>query len=102
MDILEKLKLLRDERNWSNYKLAQMSGVSHATIRNMFKRNTLPGVINLEALCKGFGISLSLFFAGDGDLVQLNDEQLKMLKLWEGLAPEHKEALTTLMKKLAE
>jgi transcriptional regulator with XRE-family HTH domain len=100
MDVLERIKQLRDERRWSNYKLSQVSGVSQTTLRNMFARNTLPGISTLEAICEGFGMTLSQFFADGGEPVPLNDEQRDMLKAWGTLTEEQKSLFMQLMKKL--
>jgi transcriptional regulator with XRE-family HTH domain len=100
MDVLERIEQLRDERNWSNYKLSQVSGVSQTTIRNMFARNTLPGIATLEAICMGFGMTLSQFFADGEEFVPLTDEQRDMLKTWGTLTEGQKTAFMQLMKKL--
>jgi len=99
MDVLERIAKLRDERNWSNYKLSQQSGVSQTTLRNMFTRNTLPGIATLESICEGFGITLSQFFADGDEPVPLTNEQRDMLKVWGTLSEEHKSAFMQLMKK---
>jgi transcriptional regulator with XRE-family HTH domain len=99
MDVLERIAQLRDERNWSNYKLSQASGVSQTTLRNMFTRNTLPGIATLEAICAGFGMTLGQFFADGDEPVPLNNEQREMLKMWGTLSPEQKAAFMQLLKK---
>ncbi len=63
-----------DERGWSEYRLAIPSSLSQSTIANIFNRNTTPSVCTLEAICRGFGIALSQFFA-EGSLVELTEEQ---------------------------
>jgi len=100
MDVLERIGQLRDERNWSNYKLSQVSGVSQTTLRNMFSRNTLPGIATLEAICVGFGMTLAQFFADGDEPVPLTDEQHEMLKTWGTLTDEQKTAFIQLMKKV--
>lgn len=99
MDVLKRIEQLRDERGWSNYKLAQMSGVSQTTLRNMFTRNTLPGIATLESICKGFGMTLSQFFASDNEPITLDGEQKAMLETWGTLSKEQKEALLILIRK---
>jgi len=99
MNVLEKIGELRDERSWSNYRLSKISGVSQTTIRNMFTRNTLPGIATLESICKGFGVTLSQFFADNNDPVLLNDEQRELLKIWGTLSAEQKSAFFILIKK---
>jgi len=100
MDVLERIDQLRNERNWSNYKLSQISGVSQTTLRNMFSRNTLPSIATLEAICAGFGMTLSQFFAAGNEPVPLTDEQCEMLKTWGTLTEEQKSAFMQLMKKI--
>lgn len=99
MDVLKRIEQLRDERGWSNYRLSQESGVSQTTLRNMFTRNTLPGIATLEAICKCFGITLSQFFASENEPIVLDDEQKAMLDTWGTLSKEQKDALLILIKK---
>ena len=100
MDVLMRIAQLRDERSWSNYKLSQQTGISQTTLRNMFIRNTMPSIITLESLCKGFGISLSQFFASGNEPVSLDDEQKLMLATWGTLSKEQKEAFLLLIRKV--
>ena len=99
MDVLKRIEQLRSDRGWSNYKLAQIAGVSQTTLRNMFTRNTQPSITTLESICKGFGITLSQFFASDNEPVILDDDQKNMLETWAGLTEEQKEALLILIRK---
>ena len=66
MDVLAKLRDLLDERGWSEYKLAKKAGLNESTIANIYRRNTVPTIATLEAICGAFGITMSEFFAGDG------------------------------------
>ena len=59
MDALERIRSLMDARRWTEYKLAKESDLSQSTIANMFSRQTAPTIPTLEAVCKGFGITLS-------------------------------------------
>ena len=70
MDVHERLMELLDERGWSEYRLARESGLSDSTIHNIYKRNTSPSIPTLETICKGFGITLSQFFA-EGEMVEM-------------------------------
>ena len=42
MDTNERLRQLLDERGLTTYKMAELSGLSHTTLANVFKRNTVP------------------------------------------------------------
>ena len=98
MDILGRIKQLKDERGWSNYRLAKKSDVSQGTINNLFRLNNQPTIPTLEAICKGFGISLTQFFAEGNEAVVLSEEQREMLELWDTLNKEQKDALLELLK----
>lgn len=100
MDILNRIKQLRDERGWSNYRLAKEAGISEGALNNLFRLNNQPTIPTLEALCKGFGISLSQFFAEGNEAVVLNEEQKEMIGIWNTLNGEQKTALLELLKKM--
>ena len=97
MDIHYRLQMLLDERGWSKYRLAKQSSLSESTIANIFKRNTDPTVSTLEAVCGGFGITLSLFFA-EYEMVELSPELKALFNIWVPLLPEQKAAVLQLVK----
>ena len=96
MDTNKRIKKLMKERNWTEYKLAKESGLSQSTIANLFKRNTVPGITTLEAICQGFGITLSQFFS-ETDLVELSPEQKVLFDKWLYLTKEQKEVILKLI-----
>ena len=98
MNTLERIRKFLADRNWSMYKLSKLSGVSQSTLSNMFSRNNDPSISTLEDICKAFGITLSQFFANDGELVVLTKEQSEMLEKWSTLSDEQKSALLKLLK----
>ena len=98
MDVLAKIRRLQKERGWSEYRLAKEANLSQSTVSGLYRKNNLPTIPTLEALCKAFGMTLSQFFA-DGNLpVDLTDEQQKMLSEWNSLTPEQKESIFRLLK----
>ena len=100
MDILNRIKQLRDERGWSNYRLAKEAHISEGALNNLFRLNNQPTIPTLEAICTGFDISLSQFFAEGNEAVILNEEQREMLDIWNTLNKEKKAALLELLKKM--
>lgn len=98
MDVLFRIKQLLDERQWSIYKLSKISGVAQSTLSNMFSRNKAPTIGTLENVCNGFGITLSYFFASDGEPVAVNFEQKILLEKWARLSPEQKKTFIELIK----
>lgn len=101
MDVLERLHQLLESQGWTTYRLAKNSNLSHATIANIYKRNTIPSVSTLEAICKGFGITLSQFFA-EGEMVELTPELDAVFRQWAKLTPRQKMAVLEIMKAMNE
>ena len=96
LDINEKLKQLLSDRGWSEYKLAKECGLSESTIANIFRRNTIPSFTTLEAICKGFDITLAQFFSEE-ELVELSPELKELFTQWIPLTPEQKQAILQLL-----
>lgn len=98
MDAIKRIDQLMKERNWTKYKLAAESGLSSSTIANIYRRNTIPSIATLEAICAAFGISLSQFFADENsNVLQLSNEQLEFFNKWVTLTNEQKELLYILI-----
>ena len=100
MDVLERIKQLRDGRGWSNYRLAKEADVSEGSLNNLFRLNNLPTIPTLESLCGGLGVTLSQFFADSGDAIVLSAEQKEMLDMWNALTKDQKAALIELLKQM--
>ncbi|MDE6926736.1 MAG: helix-turn-helix transcriptional regulator [Acetatifactor sp.] len=98
MDAIKRIDQLMAERNWTDYKLSIESGLSSSTIANIHRRNTIPSIATLEAICHAFGISLSQFFADENNnIVQLSDEQYSFFKKWTTLTNDQKQILYALI-----
>ena len=97
MDVHEKLQYLLDERGWTKYQLARKCGLSDATIANIFRRNNMPSIPTLEAICQGYGITLSQFFA-EGEMVELTPDLKEVFDSWSSLSPEQKVAAGQMLK----
>ncbi|MCL2170860.1 MAG: helix-turn-helix transcriptional regulator [Defluviitaleaceae bacterium] len=100
MDALDRIRKLRDDRGWSNYRLAKKAGISEGALNNLFRLNHQPTIPTLEAICRGFNISLSHFFSKNNEAIDLNAEQREMLDIWSMLNEEQRVALIELMKKM--
>lgn len=82
MDILKRIVDLRKERNWTEYQLAEQSGLTQSTISSLTK------------LCDAFGITLSQFFLEDEcKTTTLNEQQLRLMYYAAKLNSEQYEAL---------
>ena len=100
MDTHARLQQLLRERGWTEYKLSKECGLAQSTIGNIFRRNTLPSIATLEMICKGFGITLSQFFA-DGEMVELTPELREVFESWMVLTPAQKSAVLQMLKAMS-
>ena len=97
MDFTSRLKQLMDERGMTMYTLAQRSGLSWNTIKNIFVRESRPTVTTLELLCKGLGISVAQFFDDSGETVQLTAEQQHLLARWSIVSDEERKIISDML-----
>jgi len=102
LDVLNKITELREERNWSEYQLAERSGLTQSTISSWYRKNMTPSIPSLSKICDAFGITLSQFFLEDGEnnTVLLNERQLLLLKHASRLTPDQFDSLICFLQKL--
>lgn len=101
MDIHKRINALMAERNWTDYRLAKESGLSHSTVYNMFKRNNAPTIPTLECICQAFGLTLSQFFSEGDNASALTEEQSALFSKWSALTDAQKKILLDLMNTLS-
>ena len=92
-DILGIIKKQREARGWSEYQLAERSGLPQSTISSWYKKNMTPSFASLEKICEAFGITLSQFFSDGEDSVVLTAPQREMLDKWNCLTETQRKAL---------
>lgn len=97
MDVHARLRQLLQERGWTEYRLSKECGLSQSTIGNIFRRNNVPSIATLETICKGFGITMSQFFA-EGEMVEFTPELKELFDNWVNLTPNQKAAVLQLLK----
>lgn len=101
MDVLEKITALRLGRHWSEYQLAERSGLTQSTISSWYRKNMIPSIPSLERICDAFGITLSQFFLEDNAaLASLTPEQAALINASAKLSPEQLSALITFINML--
>lgn len=97
MDVLDRLRRLQAEYGWSDYRIAKEAGLAQGTVSNLYKRNTIPNIFTLEAICKGFGLTLSQFFA-DNNIIELTPELKELFDNWVKLPKQKRELLMQVIK----
>lgn len=80
MDTNQRIRQLMKERGLTEYRLALDSGLSKSTVSALLHRNTTPSVPTIEAVCNALGITVSQFFAEEGDSLPVNEEQRLLLQ----------------------
>lgn len=101
MDILSKITELREERHWSEYQLAEKSGLTQSTISSWYRKNIVPSVPSLARICDAFGLSLSQFFLEDErHAVLLSDRQTQLIEAAARLSPEQYDSLLQFLQSL--
>lgn len=99
-DILTAITTYRNERGWSEYQLAEHSGLPQSTISSWYRKNMIPTIPSLEKICTAFGVTLSQLFAEDDSPVSLTDSQKILLERWSRLSEEKQVAVFQLIDKM--
>lgn len=86
VNILTRITYFRELRSWTEYRLAEESGIQQTLISQWHKKELTPSLASIESLCKAFGITLSQFFAEGAATVDLTAEQAILLDSWTALS----------------
>ena len=78
-DILGLIRKNREARGWTEYQLAERSGLPQSTISSWYKKGMTPSFSSLEKICEAFGLTLSQFFADAEDRLTLTPAQRALL-----------------------
>lgn len=99
INVLQRITELREERHWTEYQLAEKSGLTQSTISSWYRKNMLPTIPSLTKICDAFGISISQFFLEDhSQSVLLTEHELALLKYASKLNPQQYDALLHFLK----
>ena len=99
-DILATITEYREDRGWTEYQLAEHSGLPQSTISSWFRKNMVPTIPSLEKICTAFGITLSQLFAEGNTPVSLSDSQRKLLERWARLSENQQAVVFALIDKM--
>lgn len=99
-DILATITQYRQARGWTEYQLAERSGLPQSTISSWYRKNMIPTVPSLEKICNAFGITLSQLFATEDTLVSLTPSQQKLIEAWTKLNEDQQAVILALMEKM--
>ena len=77
----------------SMYALSKRSGISQSSLSNLMKRGSTPSFFTLSKICDGLGITLAQFFSNDREILDMTEEQKKVLQVWGTLTDREKQAV---------
>lgn len=97
-DILAVIIRNREARGWTEYELAERSGLPQSTISTWYRKNIVPTVPSLEKICQAFDITLAQLFAETGTPVSLTESQEELLANWSKLDEKQKDVIFQLLK----
>lgn len=100
IDILSSISNYREARGWTEYQLAEKSGLPQSTISSWYRKGMIPTIPSLEKICGAFGITLSQLFAEGEEAVTLTESQRRLLEAWSRLNEEQQEAVFRLIEKM--
>ena len=98
--VLERITYYRLQKGWTEYQMAEVSGLTQSTISSWYRKNILPTIPSLEKLCTAFGITLSQFFDIDEKTVTLTPVQKSLLDEASRLTETQQLALVEFFKTL--
>ena len=99
-DILGMIRKNREARGWTEYQLAEHSGLPQSTISSWYRKNMVPTIPSLEKICVAFGITLSQLFAEGDTTVSLTESQKKLLERWARLSEDQQAVVFALIDKM--
>lgn len=101
INVLERITELRQVRHWTEYQLAEYSGLTQSTISSWYRKQMLPTIPSLMKICDAFGITISQFFLEDAEqAISLTEKQYALLAASSKLNSEQYNALLTFLERL--
>ena len=90
MEVGQRIRQLREQKNYTLNKLANHAGVSQSYLRDVELENKNPTIAFLSIICQSLDITLKDFFNEDSESDFLNDPLMQAIYK---LTPEQKESL---------
>ncbi len=97
MNVIERIKQLKNDRGWTDYRLAMEAMIPQSTLASIYERNTPPKLDILDCLCHAFGITLAQFFQEDEATEIVTEDERRLLECFRKLPKEKRQALLRLL-----
>lgn len=101
IDVLGRVTEYREKKGWTEYQLAEKSGLTQSTISSWYRKDMTPTIHSLEKICSALEITLSQFFASDKDNFSLTDTQKELLNEASRLTEQQQKSLITFLRTLS-
>lgn len=98
--LLETITKYRISKGWSEYELAENSGLPQSTISSWYRKNLYPTIPSLIKICDAYGITLSQIFDDNTLNVKLNNAEIEYLKSYRKLTKSQQEKLLSFLNSL--
>lgn len=100
MEIGKKLRILRENKNMSMYRLTQITGVSGHHIKGIEEGTRQPTIETLNRLAVALGTSIAELFNDDTECTYLTSEERELIENFRALPAEKADALLLMSKVL--
>ncbi len=97
MNVIERIKKMKNERGWTDYKLASEAMIPQSTLASIYERNTPPKLDVLESICQAFGITLAQFFMEDEQMQLVSTQEKHLLDAYRKLPAKKRQLLLELL-----
>lgn len=97
MNVIERIKQMKNERGWTDYKLASEAMIPQSTLASIYERNTPPKLDVLENICQAFGITLAQFFMEDEQMQLVSTQEKRLLDVYRKLPAKKRQLLLELL-----
>ncbi|MDD3228063.1 MAG: helix-turn-helix transcriptional regulator [Oscillospiraceae bacterium] len=102
MDLPNKFRTLRTQKDISVYKLSKDTDISQNYIRKIEKGESQPSVLVMEKLLTRLGTTLAEFYNESGDVLYPTDDERTLIESFRILNEEKAAALLHLAKLMAK
>ena len=97
IDVLKRIKELRESRQWSEYELAKRAGICQSTLSSLYRNQNLPTLTTLESICSAFDMPLGQFFSPAMDKPDLTKWQKEWLAQYDVMGQEERESVCNMI-----
>ena len=92
MKVIARIRQLKNDRGWTDYRLASEAMIPQSTLASMYERITPPKLDILENICHAFGITLAQFFQEDELTEIVSEDEKQLLESYRKLSSAKKKA----------